>query len=275
MRHISIVGLCLLAALAASAIAVASASAATPEYLACGKAAKSGKKYTGKYTNKTCSAPSATNEGKYELVKPKFPAKVKGTIGKVNIYLYNPMEHPTKIEGHFQCASGKDKGELTGSREGKIALTYSHCEATGKLVGPCNSTGQKPGVVAEELATKLVWLNEAETEPGIEMTAAKAPGSITDVECDKSEGKALETSELFGAIFGKVGPTSEALKTETLTIEASETTGEPTWDGFYEGGVFTHEKLYAKLEGLIAHPEVPVGQSSVFSQKGPAILVGD
>ena len=76
---------------------------------------------------------------------PKLPAKLKGKFGKVDIYLYNPMRK--KIEGHFECAAGKETGTITSAREGTASLCYPDCVATGSLAGPCNSPGQKAGAV--------------------------------------------------------------------------------------------------------------------------------
>ena len=269
MKRTTIVGLCLAATFAAGAVGAASASAASPEYKECGKAAKNGKLYTGKYSNKTCSEVNAKSEGKYELVKPKkFPAKLKGTVGSVNIWLYEPSTHT--IKGHFQCTGGKDEGTISSSTEGTLKITYTDCEATGQLKGPCNSTKAAPGVVVSEpLATKLEWLNSEENEPGVAITSAKAGAYITDVECDDG----LEISELYGTMLAKVEPTTATSKVQTLTLSASETTGEPEFFGYYEGGTFQATKLYSALTGLLKYPEVPLGQASVFTQKGPDILV--
>ena len=109
MRRISIVGLLLAAVFALSALASSSALAAGgPEYLACGKAAKSGKKYTGKYANKTCSEVSATSEGKYERVAlKKFPVKFKGTIGVTNVYVVQPQRTLGKRRSDLHQGQGR------------------------------------------------------------------------------------------------------------------------------------------------------------------------
>lgn len=268
MRRIGMVMLTLAAALAAVAIATAAAWAAPPRYMTCAKAAKSGKTYTGGYANKTCSEASAGHEGKYELATPTFPAKVKGTIGKVDIYLYNPLSK--KLEGHFECTSGKESGELTGSSEGTLTVSYSLCRATGQLSGPCESPGQKAGVVlSEPLTSRLVWLNEAETEPGVRVTATSG-GEITKVDC----AGGAETAELTGAMLASVTPTTEAAKAQTISFTADATTGEPEFVGQWEGGLFHEEPLRSNLKGLKEYEGVPTAQNSVVTQKGPALLIG-
>lgn len=269
MKRTSIFSACVAALCALCAVGAASASAAGPQYLACVKAAKSGKTYTGKYSNKTCSEVNATHEGKYELGAPKLPAKLKGTAGEVNIYLYDPITKT--VEGHFECASGKNSGSVTGSSEGTLAFEYKSCEATGALAGPCNSPGQKSGVVVSEaLVTKLVWLNEAETEPGIELTAATVGGPITKVVC----ANGAETAELVGTMVARIAPTTETSKEQKITFTASPTTGEPEFDGKWEGGMFTQERLLSNLKGVKEYEGVPTSQNSTFTEKGPEVLVG-
>lgn len=258
------------AATAAVLATAASAAAAPPQYQSCVKAAKSGKAYTGAYANKTCSEASPEHNGKYELGPlTKLPAKVTGKLGKVDIYLYNPMLD--KIEGHFECASGKETGSITGAREGTATLSYSGCQATGSLAGPCNSPGQKAGaVVTHPLVSRLAWLDEAQTVPGIQLTPEAEGGAITSVVC----AGGAETAELLGTLTGSIEPTTAASKSQTLAFEASATTGEPEYKGSWEGGVYTAAPLISNLYGLKEYAGVPTGQSSTVAQKGPAVLIG-
>jgi hypothetical protein len=256
------------AALAASGVLAAAAAAAPPQYVGCVKAAKSGKTYTGAYVNKTCSEASVGHDGKYELGAAKLPAKVKGTAGKIDIYLYNP--ETKAIEGHFECSSGKESGEITGASTGTLSVSYSLCRATGQLAGPCNSPGQKSGVVVSEpLQTNLVWLNEAETQPGIEVSPVSA-SEITKVVC----AGGAETAELTGAMLGTVSPTSEASKAQTISFAADPSTGAPEFTGSWEEGAFRAQPLVSNLRGLKEYEGVPSAQNSVFTQKGPAVLIG-
>lgn len=269
MKRSRIAGLCLIATFAASAVSTAAASGAQPEYLACGKAAKVGKAYTGAYADKTCSEVSPTHEGKYERVAPSFPAKLKGKVGKVDIYLYNPLTKA--IEGHFECTSGKEAGELTSASGGTLSVSYSDCRATGGLAGPCNTPGQKSGtVVSEALASRLVWLNEGESEAGVAVTAAKAGGPVTTVQC----AAGAETAELLGTMIARLTPTAEASKSETIAFDASPTTGEPEFHGYWEEGSFHAAPLVSNLKGIKEFEGVPTGQNSAFAQKGPALLIG-
>jgi hypothetical protein len=268
MSRRTIVGVCIAAICALGAVAATAATAAEPAYVACVKAPKSGKTYTGKFSDKTCSEANAKAEGKYELGAPKFPAKLKGTVGKMDIYLYAPATK--KIEGHFECAAGKEIGSLTSGSEGTLGVSYSGCKATGGLAGPCNSPGQKSGTVhAEPLASRLVWLDEAETEAGLELRPATPGGALTKVVC----AGGAETAELTGTMLASIAPTAGASKLETISLTASPTTGEPAFTGEWEEGSFVPKPLYSNLKGLKEFEGVPTGQNAVVAQKGPAVLI--
>ena len=280
MRRITIVGLLLAAALALSALASSSALAAGgPEYLVCGKAAKSGKKYTGKYATKACSEVSVTSEGKYERVAlTKLPVKFKSKIGVTKVYVYNPKEPSESAE--VICTKGKDAGTITGSREGAVTLTNEGCavpkeDANGnkpKFPGPCNTPGQKSGVlVSKPLATKLVWLNEAETEPGIEIQPAEAGGPFEEAGCLFEKVKVKES----GSILAKVTPVGEATKLLTITFSANPTSFEQIPGGYWEGATFIETKLFSEIHapGGIEEKAVPTSEASIVPQKSSTILV--
>ncbi|HEX4437217.1 MAG TPA: hypothetical protein VH061_10525 [Solirubrobacteraceae bacterium] len=268
MRASIIAGTCAAAICAFGSITAVGALAAQPEYVGCVKAAKSGKTYTGKFSDKACSEPNAKSEGKYELGPAKLPGKLKGTTGKMDIYLYAPLTE--KIEGHFECTGGKESGTLTSSTAGTMSVSYSGCKATGGLAGPCNSPGQKSGTVTSEpLATKLAWLNEAETEAGLEIKPATPGGALTKVVC----AGGAETAEMVGTMLASFVPAAGASKFETIDLTASPTTGEPAFDGVWEEGGFVSEPLASNLKGLKEFEGVPTGQNDTLTQKGPTILI--
>lgn len=210
MKRLTIVGMCLVAAFAFSAMVVSSAGAVTPTYKSCTKTAKVNKKYTGKYTSKVCSssATSATNEGEYErgswtkAKKPAFKGKLKGTAP------HNNLVDPTCPEGDFNATAHKcetaDEGKATAKEKAQIAGTttcqkekvagavtsefntewqteYSKCEA---LESSCNTKGSKPGdIKTEKLESTLVELNTAGTEPGLKVIGKGPGGLLAQYEC--------------------------------------------------------------------------------------------
>jgi hypothetical protein len=269
MKRVRIVGLCITAVLAISAVAAGSAAAAEPEYLTCAKAAKVGKTYTGKYTDKHCAEVNAKGEGKYERTALKGPDKFKSKSGATNLYLYEPATHTLKLK--VVCKKDKDEGEIFNSREAKLRITYEECEPQETvLTGKCTTNGQtKAGtVVTEPLISKLVWVNEAETEPGVDVQAETPGGPIEKMVC-----VGAENAELLGSMVGKIGPVNSASKTQTLTFNASATTGEPEFFGTWEGAAFSPGTLTAELAGVANYKGVPVGLSSIEPQTGKEVIV--
>jgi hypothetical protein len=151
-----------------------------------------------------------------------------------------------------------------------MSVTYSGCKATGGLAGHCNSPGQKSGtVMTEPLVTKLAWLNEAETEPGLEIKPATPGGALTKVVCAGGG----ETAEMVGTMLASFAPATGASKFETIELTASPTTGEPAFGGIWEEGSFVSEPLLSNLKGLKEFEGVPTGQNDTVTQKGPTILI--
>lgn len=274
MKRFAIVASSLAVALALGAIGASGALAASPEYLACGKAAKSGKTYTGTYSNKTCSEVSAKSEGKYERVAPKFPVKFSSKFGETTVFLYNPLEH--QIQAEVPCQKGKATGEITGADAGTLTLTYEHCEVppSGKFPGPCESPNQKRSgvILTEPLATKLVWLDEAESEAGIAVGPA-APGGLIEVaDC----GTVDVPVQQYGSLVGTIAPVGEATKLLTATFSANTSAGEEAFEGYYEEGHFVEDKLVSDIEDKalkVEYKNVPTLQDLVVPQKSGAILV--
>ena len=70
------------------------------------------------------------------------------------------------------CKKGAASGTINSSREQTLTLTYKECivppKTAKKFSGPVLLTGQGCRRSRQEaLVTKLVWLDEAETVPGI------------------------------------------------------------------------------------------------------------
>lgn len=291
MKRIGIGGLVVAAIVLASLSAVSVAAAAGgPEYLGCGKAAKVNKKFTGHYSNKECSTVSPTNEGKYERVAPKFPIKTSSKFGVTTVYLYDPETH--KLESEVPCAKGSLKGSINNSREQTLTLTYSGCiipavfknGQKARFQGACNSPGQKPSdIVSHPLATKLVWLNEEETEPGILITPAEPGGTFEEVLCIEGEPKpGPEKSEKLlkvtqtGSLLARIAPEGELTKLLTATFTANELTGEPELSSYWEGGLQAGAGLFSEIvsEALkVDFPAVPTAQTSTIPQKSGKVLI--
>jgi len=149
MKRMSIVGLCLFAALAFSAITVASASATAPEFGRC----LSGGAGT-KYSDAGCTKAKANGKFGWTnvIVKKKFSASSSAlatleTVGKTKITC--TAEKNTNAEITGEKTVGKIVAEFSGCESSKIK-----CNSTGKGVGEITTFGLK-GELGRETATKL------------------------------------------------------------------------------------------------------------------------
>jgi len=249
MKRFQVVGLCLAAVFAFSAVMVASASAELPEYKACAKQSKNPttKKYEGEYSGKKCGASekSATKEGKYERVEwnkgksasPSFKGKNEGAphnnlvdpicpTGQFNetSHKCNAPEgsakanEPADIAGTTTCTKEKVEGKITGAKTQTWKTVYGKCEA---LETPCNTAGKPAGTIeTDELESTLVYLGKGKTNPGLRVkgkgVGKKASSRLAQYEC---LGGVLKV-EVYGEVLAKQsGNTNEAEKSVKSKVE--------------------------------------------------------
>jgi hypothetical protein len=172
MKRMSIVGLCLVAVLAMSAVFVSSASAAAPEFGRC--LPKAG----GKFSDTGCTKAVGTG-GKDEwsplpLVKNKFKAHMTGTLATLETV------KGTKIT----CKAEKNSGaEYSGEKSvAKIVAEFSGCE-TGGI--ECANAG-KGEIITKSLSGTLgVEKLEAEAVKNkLEVQLkAEAGGNLAEFKC--------------------------------------------------------------------------------------------
>jgi hypothetical protein len=158
MTRIKTLGLCLVAVFALSAMAASAASAG--EVGECVKAAKVGKTYTGKYTDKNCQI---------------LATELQKTEGKKNKYEWSPGVTPAnskfeaksktaKLEGPagtITCKASVTKGEWTSNKTDSEVATFTSCEFNGAVKGECHSAGQAAGtIVTNKLTTNLLDAGE-------------------------------------------------------------------------------------------------------------------
>lgn len=234
MKRMRIVGLCLVAMFALSAVVASTAFAEEhPEFMICGKVAKVGGKYTGKYSSKTCGPKEATKEeqeagkkNKYERVpytsakKKTYKAKNKGEPKNA---IVNPLtggpSKPAEDKGDTECKKEAVVGEVTSATTEKWKTTYSSCKGLGT---PCNTKGQKAGViVTNELEATLVYLNKEHTEVGLRVKGTgKAGGNTNTPELANYECEIGVSVEVFGEVLAKTtGNVDSANKKTTQTVE--------------------------------------------------------
>ena len=228
MKRIRIVGLCLVAVFALSAVAAASASAAEPAFEACIKTPKVGKSYpTGEFSNKECTA-SAT-EGKYKLEPvaegTKFTSKSKGATFTIN----------GKV---VKCKKDANAGEFLGGRAVIEVITFSDCGVNGNKKEPCESEGAGAGTIkTEPLVGVLSYINSSETELGIAMGNFFGP-SFVSYKC----GAEPAVTDVGGLVVGTIKNTS---KGDTITF-AVNGGGQQERRAYWEEGNENPNHLYTE-----------------------------
>ncbi|MGP0102217.1 MAG: hypothetical protein ACLPUT_11440 [Solirubrobacteraceae bacterium] len=154
MKRIGIVGLCLAAMFALSAMGASSAFAG--EYGVCAKAAKSGKKYTGKYLDKNCTKAATEGEiaegkkNKYEWDPYPGPAGTKWT--------YTSKSKTAILEGaagDITCKASTDAGEVTGVKSDVDTTTFTGC-ILSVTKESCQNTATAGTIVTTHNVTTLI-----------------------------------------------------------------------------------------------------------------------
>ncbi len=149
MKRIGIVGLCLAAMFALSAMGASSAFAG--EYGVCAKAAKSGKTYTGKYEDKNCTKEEATKTGgKYEWVPYPGPAGTK--------WGYTSKSKTATLvgeAGNITCSKSTDAGEVTGVKSDVDTTSFTGC-VLSITKESCQNTANKGEIVTTHNVTTLI-----------------------------------------------------------------------------------------------------------------------
>jgi hypothetical protein len=184
MRRIKIMGLCLVAVFAMTAVAVSSASAA-PSFFECAKVAAG----TGKFTNKTCSTEGTGKTAKYELKEGVGKGKeFKGKGGAATL-------HTPAVGGEVKCKSFKDKGLVaTPTTESKVISEFKTCESLKKK---CVSPGAKAGtIITKNLKGVLGYITKSPLSVGV----ALSPETGTVLAEFNCEGLEIETT---GSVIGE------------------------------------------------------------------------
>lgn len=218
MRRLEVSGLCLVAVFALTAVVAPGAQAG--QIGRCVKAAKSGRKYTGKYSDKLCGTPESKGEGKYEweATKVAIPFTSEGGATSLN-----------SAAGEIACEHMTDKGEyLPGGVKGTNTLTFEGCQI--KPFPPvCTSYGAAYGeIVTYELATKLVdhgekGLSGEEPAAGEVWEQAEPKGTHNDPVF--GEGQWLASFECDGIPFAISGSLSGVV--EASYVNAKLKAGKP------------------------------------------------
>jgi hypothetical protein len=197
MRRMKMMGLCLVALFALTAVAVSSASAASPAFYECAKLAKNPttKKYEGKYSVKTCAteaSPTEQTEGKknkYELKEGIGKGKqFKGKGGAATL-------HTPAVSGEVVCKSFKDSGFINSpTTEDKVISEFKTCTSIGKK---CMSPGEKAGTIkTNSLKGELGYISKSPLKVGV-VLSPESGSVLAEFNC---EGLTVVTS---GSVIGE------------------------------------------------------------------------
>lgn len=212
MRRLGIVGACLAVVAAFGVLSAANAVASEPALYECAKAAKVGKKYTGKYTDKKCSKLATTKEieegktNKYELKEGFGKGKVfKGKGKGANLEVVGI--------GGIGCSGSTDSGKFTSPKTaGKVVAVFKGCELNGKK---CESGSTVGEVVTNDLDGEVGYL---------EGKGTKTPKVGADIKAESGEILATvhcanDTFAVTGSVIGEVEPANKFTKEATFIFK--------------------------------------------------------
>ena len=196
MRHVRMLGLCLVAIFAVAAVMAASASAGGPEWGQCYE------KAGGKYADSNCQTKAKKGTGTYEWRKAsqvttsrKFSgyggAGILNNVIRVCESGHGHAERTKACEEkgvteevplYVECASENAVGEAVGkSQVGHIAVTFKGCTLEG--YSPCSNTTQEGEIDTTILKGELGYINKSKKEVGIDLTPEKKDGDFAQFTC--------------------------------------------------------------------------------------------
>ena len=231
MRHVRMLGLCLVAVLAVGAYAVSSASA-LPEWGKC--EAKAG----GNYKDSNCTEKAKpSGSGSYEwkkgaeLAPVKFQGASVGSGGVLSSGFWacgnrgaegrretrqecteEGMSYEEATFVQVECEREENTGEAVGKASVRnISVTFLGCKVFGSL--PCANGPTEGEINVNTLAGKLGYINKAEKKVGLLLEPAKKHGEFAKFNCggivgttvgvgNKKEGAFYPSSGCIGACPG-------------------------------------------------------------------------
>jgi hypothetical protein len=252
MKRMKLVGLSLIAVFAFTALAAGSASAASPEFKVCAKAAV---KEGGTFNDKLCTVASkgGAKEGKYELagIEKAKKTALKGGNGVSILKVYIPG---TGVVGTTQCAKAKDTGELTGAKTTKTVAKFEKCTSSGKV---CTSPGAAKAGTIETFGLKGELFATAQSATGVavQITGEGAGGKSAEFNC---EGEEISTVGAVSAeATGNIGVISKTSSNVFATTE--------------EGAPTIESPAGPLLTTIVGVGTLPAGEQTTAALKGEAV----
>ena len=178
MSFVKVARLSVVAAAVLSAVVVANASAAAPEFGRCLKAAKVNKKLTGMYENSACTK--------------EVPVEKRATLGKFEWHPGAVKKFQTTAGGKgalatvgglgVHCETEHSTGEYSGTKEVKnVVVKFNGCESGG---AKCSTAGSESGeLVTKKLEGVVGFINKATLKTGFDLFPEGKTGLFIEFSC--------------------------------------------------------------------------------------------
>jgi hypothetical protein len=196
VKHIRIIGLCLVAVFAIAAAAASTASAGVPEFGQC--FAKAG----GKFANSNCTTKAAKGTGTFEwrklpevkeskrftgaggtgVLSGRYEACVRGNKDAACSEEQLEKEEAQVLEASVECERETASGEETGTKEVKnVAVKFVGCKLFGST--PCSNSSVEGEINVNALKGKLGYIDKATKEVGVQLEPVTKKGEFAKFVC--------------------------------------------------------------------------------------------
>lgn len=220
MKVTRMLGACVLAVAALSAVFATAASASLPELGRCVKVAPK----TGEWVGKNCTRP-AGGKGEYNFLAGAAKKKFEGSTSEVAT-----LETPKLKIG---CAAATLNGEYTGAKTSTVTLDLIGCQ-NAATKHKCNSNPLKEGEIEapEALKGELGFITGG-SKPTVGLDLKAEHGVIVAFTCGEPGTPPELSGTLEGSVIAKVLKTNVMVPEFSLTYKA---TGGKQVPEKFEGG---------------------------------------
>ena len=235
MRHIRVLGLCLVAAFALSVAATSVASASEPALYECVPAGKitikykKGKHeytrevYTGEYKESLCKKAAKDKYRKYTsepgpegmYMKQELNIAYKGHASKFVSVGSPPGTLEVPHVSTIVCAHTYDEGEFTGPKTaGNIIAKFTGCKASNQ---PCQNGATTGEITTNLLKGEVGYISKSAKTVGVDIKAQSGE-VLAEFQCGLPPAAILRL-RTTGSLIGKATPVDAWSETATINFE--------------------------------------------------------
>ena len=225
MNRLRILGICLVASFALSAIA-ASSSLALPEIGRCVVQAE----HKGKYTEKNCVTKSSTSTGEFEKVKSVVKPGFVATSGEAF------LEGKSGLKVVCSASSATGKYDADGSPASvkaveSVVATFTGCGIPAVGV-KCNTPTKGEGVIeTKTLEGNLGYIKKSTKEVGEELHPALKGGAFAEFECTAGFHIVVKECNKGASICGSEEKGGNCIISHNFPVNTSSETGSAAYKG--------------------------------------------